>query len=268
MPDAAPTRYLAPVVSNDDIIAGHKVVTFVAPEIAAVARPGHFVNVLVSDGYDPFLRKPFSIYRADPRTGHIAVLYSIVGRITTRMARLRPGDLIDFVGPLGGRLFDADTRCGARHIMVGGGYGVPPLVFFSHLLRQADPGVSIIFLIGARRDELLLCDAELAEAGFDTQVSTEDGSRGFQGRVTEILEPIVSSGAGKPTTVYCCGPAPMMEAVTGVCARHRTPCQVSIEVGMPCGLGVCMGCVIDLKDGRRVRSCIDGPVFPAEEIVW
>jgi dihydroorotate dehydrogenase electron transfer subunit len=128
--------------------------------------------------------------------------------------------------------------------------------------------LDLTFLLGARRDELLLCDRELTDAGFDARVSTEDGSRGHQGRVTDILGPILSARNGKPTTVYCCGPTGMMEAVTKVCALHATPCQVSIEVGMPCGLGVCMGCVIDVADGRRVRSCIDGPVFPAEEIVW
>jgi len=268
MPAEAVKRFEAPVVSNVEIIPDHKVVTFVCPEIAQVARPGHFVNILVSDGYDPFLRKPFSIYRADPATGEVAVLYSIVGRITTRMARLRPGDTLDLVGPLGGSLFDADPRQGALHIMVGGGYGVPPLVLFSNRLRVADPTARLAFLIGARRDDLLLCEAELLEAGFDARVSTEDGSRGLRGRVTHLLEPLLAEAKDDPVAVYCCGPTSMMEAVAKLAARYGAACQVSIEVGMPCGLGVCMGCVIDLADGRRVRSCLDGPVFAAGEIAW
>jgi dihydroorotate dehydrogenase electron transfer subunit len=261
-------EYTVPVVSNVEIIQDHKVITFVAHEIAAQARPGHFVNILVSDGYDPFLRKPFSIYTADPATGEVSVLYSIVGATTRGMARKRGGDTIDLVGPLGGRIFQADPRPDVTHIMVGGGYGVPPLVFLAHELRKTTPDLKLLFLIGARRDHLLLCEEELLEAGFEARVSTEDGSRGVCGRVTDILGPILDDLAGKPVQVYCCGPTPMMQAVGRVSEEHGAPCQVSIEVAMPCGMGVCMACVIDTHDGRRVRSCTDGPVFDSREVIW
>lgn len=257
-----------PVVSNQQIIKDHCVITCVAPEIAAAAQPGHFVNVLCGDGYDPFLRKPFSIYTVDRKRGEISILYSIVGAVTRAMSRKRAGDELNLVGPLGGKLFTPSTADGVTHIMVGGGYGVPPLVFLSSEMRKVDPAVKIAFLIGARHKDLLLCEAELIAAGVDTRTTTEDGSRGVRGRVTDALRPILENKDAGPYAVYCCGPTPMMQAVGALSAELSTPCQVSVEVAMPCGMGVCMACVIDLVDGRRVRCCTEGPVFEATNVVW
>jgi dihydroorotate dehydrogenase electron transfer subunit len=261
------TQTFATVISNEIIIPDHHVLTCHAPAIAAAARPGHFVNALIaSSGHDPLLRKPFSIYTADPDSGEISILFSLVGATTQGMARKRPGDTLDLVGPLGGRLFNPDLRPGVRHVMVGGGYGVPPLVFLSHQLRAA--GENVVFLIGARHKDLLLCEEELKMAGVDTRPCTEDGSWGMVGKVTDGLVPLLNESQDQPMTVYCCGPTPMMRAVSELCLSHGVPCQLSVEVGMPCGIGVCMGCVIDLADGRRVRCCTDGPVFRAEEVSW
>lgn len=262
-----PHQVFATVISNEVIIPDHHVLTCHAPEIAAQARPGHFINALIAQsGHDPLLRKPFSIYTADAAAGTISILFSLVGATTYGMARKRPGDTLDLVGPLGGRLFMPDSRPDPVHVMVGGGYGVPPLVFLSRNLRQA--GAQVIFLIGARRKDLLLCEEELNAAGVDARPCTEDGSWGAIGRVTDALAPLLDETQGRPLTVYCCGPTPMMRAVGELCLRQNVPCQLSMEVGMPCGLGVCMACVLDLADGRRVRCCTEGPVFWAEEVRW
>ncbi len=264
----SPKQIFATVLANDDIIAGHKVLTCEAPDIAAVAQPGHFVNALTAERTDPLLRKPFSIYTVDRERGLISLLYSIVGATTQGMARKTPGDTLDLVGPLGGRIFRPDTRPGATHVMVGGGYGVPPLVFLSRELQIAQTDPDLVFIIGARRKDLLLCEAELAEAGVTAHAATEDGSHGTLGRVTDVLGPLLRERAGRPLTVYCCGPTPMMRAVGELCQSLAVPCQLSVEVAMPCGIGVCMGCVLDLTDGRRVRCCVDGPVFEASEVKW
>lgn len=263
-----PKQVLAPVLANDEIIADHKVLTCEAPSLAAWARPGHFVNALTAERTDPLLRKPFSIYTVDRERGQISLLYSIVGATTQGMARKKAGDTIDLVGPLGGRIFRPDTRPGAVHVMVGGGYGVPPLVFLARELQSAYAAPDIVFIIGARRRDLLLCEAELMAAGVDARAATEDGSHGTQGRVTDVLEPLLRERLGQPVTVYCCGPTPMMRAVGELCQSLGVPCQLSVEVAMPCGIGVCMGCVLDLTDGRRVRCCVDGPVFEASEVKW
>lgn len=263
-----PQQVFAPVLANDAIIADHKVITCAAPAIAALAQPGHFVNALTAERTDPLLRKPFSIYTVDRERGQISLLYSIVGATTQGMARKMPGDTLDLVGPLGGRIFRPDMREGATHIMVGGGYGVPPLVFLARELQLAPTDPSLLFIIGARRKDLLLCHEELKAAGVDARAATDDGSHGTQGRVTDVLEPILRERSGQPVTVYCCGPTPMMRAVGELCQRLDVSCQLSVEVSMPCGIGVCMGCVLDLTDGRRVRCCVDGPVFEASEVKW
>jgi dihydroorotate dehydrogenase electron transfer subunit len=263
-----PRQVFAPILANDEIIADHKVIICEAPIIAALARPGHFVNALTAERTDPLLRKPFSIYTVDRERGQISLLYSIVGATTQGMAHKIPGDTLDLVGPLGGRIFRPDDRPGATHIMVGGGYGVPPLVFLARELQitQVDP--KLLFIIGARRKDLLLCQTELTAANVDARAATEDGSHGTPGRVTDVLEPVLRERSGQPVTVYCCGPTPMMRAVGDLCQSLGVPCQLSVEVSMPCGIGVCMGCVLDLTDGRRVRCCVDGPVFEASEVKW
>jgi dihydroorotate dehydrogenase electron transfer subunit len=263
-----PHQVFASILANDPVIPDHKVIVCEAPELAAVARPGHFVNVLTAERTDPLLRKPFSIYTVDRERGQISLLYSVVGPTTQGMARKRPGDTLDLVGPLGGQVFRPDSRPDALHVLVGGGYGVPPLVFLSRELHRADAKPKLVFIVGARRKDLLLCEAELQAAGIDTRAATEDGSHGTAGRVTDVLAPLLAEHSGRPVTVYCCGPTPMMRAVGELCRSLQVPCQLSVEVAMPCGIGVCMGCVLDLADGRRVRCCVDGPVFEASEVAW
>jgi dihydroorotate dehydrogenase electron transfer subunit len=259
----------APVISNFEIVRDHYVITCRAPEIAAEARPGHFVNARIAEeGYDPLLRKPFSIYTVERERGEISLLYSVVGATTRGMARKQPGHTLDIVGPLGGKLFTPATDPDTLHIMVGGGYGVPPLVFLSRELLRSRKDTRLAFLIGARTKDLLLCETELKTAGITTHTATDDGSCGFRGRVTDALAPLIAEHKASPISVYCCGPTPMMRAVGALCAEAGVPCQVSVEVSMPCGVGVCMGCVLDLTDGKRVRCCVDGPVFEAQEVSW
>jgi dihydroorotate dehydrogenase electron transfer subunit len=254
----------ARVIENQEIIPDHRVVVFDAAAIAALARPGHFLNVFASGSYESILRKPFSVFHANPKSGEVAILFQVSGSTTIGMSRKQPGDIIDVVGPLGGKVFNPDTRNKVRHIMVGGGYGVPPLVFLAETIKAADPTADILFIVGARRKDLLLCEAELLHLGVDFRPATEDGSHGTHGRVTDVLVDCLT----KQSAVYCCGPTAMMRAVGDQCTAAEIPCQVSVEVAMPCGVGVCMGCVLDLKDGRRVRSCTEGPVFDAPEVIW
>lgn len=254
----------AQIVANDEIIRDHKVLVCRAPEIARQAEPGHFVNVLASDWYGSILRKPFSIYQADPNSGEISLLYQITGATTHGMSRKAAGDTIDLVGPLGGKVFSPDPRPNVKHIMVGGGYGVPPLVFLAQRLRERNAATPIDFVVGARRKDLLLCESDLIAMDVGTYMATEDGSHGRQGRVTDVLAELLAPDS----VVYSCGPTPMMRAVGDLCQSVGVPCQISLEVPMPCGVGVCMGCVVDLADGRRVRACTDGPVFDSREVVW
>lgn len=258
------SQIAATVIDNQEVIKDHRVMVCDAPLLAREAKPGHFVNVLASETINNILRKPFSIFHADPESGTVAILYQVKGATTVGMAKKTAGDPVDLVGPLGGVVFTPDTRPGVTHVMVGGGYGVPPLVFFCERLIASDPDVKITFVLGARSAERLLCEAELKNLGVDIRLATEDGSRGVRGRVTDALGDLLSN----PVAVYTCGPSAMMRAVGDACIAADAPCQVSLEAPMPCGVGVCMGCVVDKLDGSRVRACTEGPVFDARTVVW
>lgn len=265
---------------NDRLAApGHHVLTFHAPGLARDARPGHFIAVSAETGAQ-ILRRPFSVYTADPETGDCSVLFSVYGPSTRAMAGYGPGDTLDLIGPLGGKVFAADTRPGARHIMVGGGYGVPPLAFLARQILANDSSASVVFVNGARTRDFLVGTDGLDDLGATLLPATDDGSHGHHGRVTDVLElllggthPVVHRGSvarpnTDPVTLYTCGPTPMMKAVAQMALGHGVPCQASLEVFMPCGIGICMGCAVPTPDGKFVRGCVEGPVFEAGEIQW
>lgn len=257
-------KTIATVISNQEIIKDHRVLVCKAPEIAQQARPGHFLNVMASETVYSILRKPFSVFQADPAAGTLSMLYQLQGATTHGMSHKAPGDEVDIVGPLGGKVFEPVVRADVRHIMVGGGYGVPPLVFLCDRLRAGGFNGDIAFIVGARSRERILCEAELHPLGVTVLPTTEDGTHGLKGRVTDALGDLLDGLAA----VYTCGPTPMMRAVADMCLAAGVPCQVSLEYPMPCGVGVCMGCVCDTVDGKRLRACTDGPVFAAETVVW
>ena len=262
-------KFQAVVVENRKLAApGHYVLSFSAPELARDARPGHFVGVSGETGTQ-ILRRPFSVFTVDVETGVVSLLFSVYGPVTTVMAAYQPGDTIDLLGPLGGSIFAADTRPDAHHIMVGGGYGVPPLAFLARTILEANPDAKITFISGARRADYLVGTEGLAEIGVDARTCTVDGSCGTQGIVTDLLGAILKDRAeGVPVQVYTCGPTPMMRAVGEMSIAHGVPCQVSMETFMPCGVGICMGCAVKRPDGSFVRGCTEGPVFEAGEVVW
>jgi hypothetical protein len=155
----------APIVSNTPLSApGHFVLHFSAPEIARTARPGQFVAVAEETGAQ-ILRRPFSVFTADPASGAVSILFSVHGPTSRALAKRRVGETIDVVGPLGRRVFEPDARPDARHVCVGGGYGVPPLVFLARTLVARDPAAEVIFIDGARTREYLVGTDGLREIG-------------------------------------------------------------------------------------------------------
>lgn len=260
-------KFFAPVISNTPLTApGHFVLEFEAPELARDSRPGQFVAVAADTGTQ-VLRRPFSVYTVDPENGTASILFSVYGPTTRALSRYEPGDRIDMIGPLGGSGFIADPRPDAHHVMVGGGYGVPPLAFLSRTIRAENPEASISFIVGARTQNLLVGMDGLEDIGARLLCCTNDGSFGYKGMVTGQLEELLESEPGA-YHFYSCGPTPMMKAVAQVAIARDIPCQVSLEPFMPCGIGICMGCAIPLPDGSYARGCTEGPVFEAREVVW
>lgn len=285
---------------------------FVSPPMAF--QPGQFVMVKPSGSLDPFLPRAYSILRVQrhmtgrrgKREDVVEILYKVLGKGTTALSRLKPGDRVDLLGPLGnGYRVPQDLTTA---LLVAGGIGVPPVValaerlagsqFPVHSSGQGKAGLrssvvgrpKVVAFIGGKSSTDVLCLTDLRKAGAALQVATEDGSLGHQGLVTDLLESYVRSSVnGLRLTVYACGPHAMLHAVARIAERFQIPCQVSLEAHMACGFGACMGCVIPVQSSElRVESsrqtmnrepstmnqrsyklcCKDGPAFDASEIVW
>ncbi|RYG66184.1 dihydroorotate dehydrogenase electron transfer subunit [bacterium] len=263
----------ARVISNTNIAPRHYSMVIESHDIAAKAKAGQFVHVLTRDenNRDPFLRRAFSIMAV--RDPQVDILFRVEGRGTAWLSEVQKGEVIDLLGPLG-QPFDLEpfqTNRNLRPILVGGGVGVPPMVFLGQTLQQLR--TKPLAIVGARSMPEVLCEAQFQSYGIECRVATEDGSYGRQGRVTSLLEDALKENPD--SVVYSCGPWPMLRAVAAVAAEHGVKCQVSMEENMPCGIGVCNGCVVatkqegegsDFEKYRRV--CIEGPAMWASEIDW
>jgi len=233
-----------------------------AVSIAGKSNPGQFLNVRISDGLKPFLRRPFSIHNING--SNLEILYEVIGEGTLLLSKKKAGDSLDIIGPLGNgfnyRLPITDYRL---PILIGGGIGIAPLLFLSNKIKAKNK----IALIGARASSQVLCEKEFKNAGCDVKIATDDGSLGFKGKVTGLLKFLLTTNDQRPTTIYACGPRPMLKAVCNIALRNNIPAQVSLEEHMSCGIGACLGCVVKTRNGLE-RVCKEGPVFNAEDIIW
>jgi len=232
---------------------------FESSVIAKTAMPGQFVEIKVSDGTDPLLRRPISIHGVSKQG--VRLIYEVIGSGTQLLSERNAGDFLDVIGPLGNG-FKYDKR---ENILVAGGMGVAPLVFLAEKIKLDRP----IVLVGARKKEQVLCSQEFKTLGCKLMLATDDGSLGFKGKVTDLLKEILlkKSQADKPVSIYACGPQPMLKAVALLSCANNIVSQLSLERHMACGFGACLGCVVSTKTGYK-RVCKDGPVFSGEELTW
>jgi dihydroorotate dehydrogenase electron transfer subunit len=262
------------VLTREELCADTVYLTIAAPEIAAVASAGQFVQVGVgsAEATDPFLRRPISLAHIDAAAGTIGLIIRAIGRGTRRLLALRPGAKIDLLGPVG-HGFPAQLK--GRVLLVGGGVGAAPLLPLAAQLAAATPGAGqatggagAVFLVGARTHPELWGAVLGARAGVRCVVSTDDGSAGHHGLVTDLVKAQLAAG---PVDAICaCGPLPMMRAVAMLAAEANVPCYVSLEQRMGCGIGACLGCAWPRSTnagGGYARVCVDGPVFAATEVV-
>jgi dihydroorotate dehydrogenase electron transfer subunit len=238
------------------------------PEVARQARAGQFVMIKAGTSADPPLRRPFSILTVDHAAGAFRLFLKTVGAGTRALAALEPGALAQCLGPLG-RPFAAPPE-GHQAVLVAGGYGIAPFHLFSEELRRAG-GRARVFYGGRTASDLQLRD-RFADMGVPLHPTTDDGSLGHHGRVTEAVDAYLDAHAG-PVTLYACGPDPMLHAVARLAARRSLPAQVSLDPWMGCGVGTCLGCVVWMQSAAEARpryrcACTEGPVFDAREVVW
>jgi dihydroorotate dehydrogenase electron transfer subunit len=254
----------AKVLVNKKVKGNYWRCVFYAPRIARDASAGQFVNVKVGQGLVPLLRRPFSICRVNK--GKVEILYEVLGEGTRVLAQRRVGEELDVIGPLG-KGFSASRR--ARRILVAGGMGIAPLLFLAESFRSDDLSNTTI-LIGAKTKRQILCEKEFKGLGLQVRIATDDGSRGFKGKVTDLLEKALGNNAidaSEAIALYACGPRPMLKEVSRISCAYNIATEVSLEEHMACGIGACLGCVAKTKTGYQ-RVCKEGPVFNAKEIIW
>jgi dihydroorotate dehydrogenase electron transfer subunit len=225
-----------------------------APYIASQAQPGQFV--MVRCGEDTLLRRPFSVHQADGK--RIALLFNVVGRGTQWLSQQQADDSLDLLGLLGnGFSIHPDSK---NLLLVAGGIGVAPLVFLAQKASKA--GCSVTLLLGAQTKSQLY-PQNLLPPEVKLITATEDGTAGKRGLVTDLL-PDFTAWADQ---VFACGPLPMYQAMVQMPQLRHKPAQISLEVRMGCGLGVCYGCTVKTKSGLK-QVCKDGPVFELEEVEY
>jgi dihydroorotate dehydrogenase electron transfer subunit len=263
-------QYTGEVLSHRKHGEEYHSLTIVAPDIAEEAKPGQFVNLRPPQDRYFILRRPFSICRVNRGSGWAAtieIIFDVRGPGTAALAALRAHDPVDVIGPVG-RGFVIPK---ARHacLLVGGGVGATPLFFLGEELRGAGKRVDV--LCGASRASRLVNTLELKRLGAVTEFTTDDGSVGHQGPVTDQLPAMIERCGSE--VIYACGPRPMLAAVTARAVEHRIPVQVALEEQMACGIGICMSCVAPIynREGTglaNVRTCLEGPVFNGARVAW
>jgi dihydroorotate dehydrogenase electron transfer subunit len=263
----------AVIISNTRLSDDYSVVALAAPEVAALARPGQFVMIKTSPGIDPLLRRPFSIFEVlrspDRQPLGISLLNKRIGTGTRLLYDAVPGSRIGVLGPLGRPFEPVDPP--AEAWMIAGGVGLAPFVTLAEAL--AARGTKARLFYGARRGSELSYVDLFERLGVEPVLATEDGSRGTKGFITVPLESALTSlPRTSDVRLYVCGPTAMMRAVAALARAHGRRCDVSLEQVMGCGLGGCYSCVVLTRtaDGppHFVRSCIEGPVFDAAQILW
>ena len=277
----------AELVDSREILPGQWLQSYHAPDLAIGSRAGQFVHARTGDFSGLVLRRPFSLNTADPATGIVTIHFRVVGRGTEWFTRLRPGDAIDLLGPLG-RQFEVDSR--SQHLLlIAGGLGIAGVRMLADEAIRAGRQVTLLFGAASTRE---VYPSNLLPDEVEYVVATDDGTLGHHGFVTEL----VTDYEAWADQAFACGPTPMLaalahlaagrrdrlgvaklgrkrgggktDAVGSPAARRKSFLQVSMEQNMGCAVGACLGCVVMTTSGTPQRVCREGPVFAYEEIAW
>jgi dihydroorotate dehydrogenase electron transfer subunit len=253
---------------------------FRCPTVARHIVPGQFLMLRLAGCDDPLLGRPLALYDTvveGTEAVGIDIVYLVVGKLTSRLAQLQPGAAIEVWGPLGNGFAPGPA---APLIMVAGGIGQTPFLALAreHLGRRTygEPPRQVVLAsrvtlcYGARSQEYLAGLDDFANLGVDVRTSTDDGTAGYHGLVTDLLKGALDDNVG--SRVVCCGPEKMMQRVAEITQRRGVACQVSLETPMACGIGICFSCVARVRDQHGAwdyrRTCVEGPVFEAATIEW
>jgi dihydroorotate dehydrogenase electron transfer subunit len=259
----------SPVRAIEELARNTYRLSIYAPEIARTCRPGNFINVLVPHCEEIYWRRPFSIHQKNSQEGTIDIFFVAVGRGTNALKDLQPGNFLDVIGPLGNRFDYPSTMKEA--IAVAGGSGIAAFQFLLQDLKSWSGQKTLFY--GSKSAQNFCCLEEFRELGAELHLSTEDGSKGEKGLVTDALESYLKTNDNnKGRELFVCGPTPMLKKVQEMTQQIGISAQVSVENKMACGFGACMGCPVTIAHpqpgGKKYwLACKDGPVFPINEIL-
>lgn len=281
----------AQIAFNRPVSSTYRHLGVAALGFSRALSPGQFVMVRPPLVVDPLLPRAFSIYRisqGEDGAPIVEILYKVLGKGTQRLAQMDPGQVVEILGPLGNRFTVPETVETA--VLVAGGIGVPPIAALAMEIVKGQRRLEV-FLGGKTADDIL-CAEDFEKVGATLHITTEDGSKGTRGLITDLLEPFLES-LGDPATrqlgnqagpscpaaqlpsrlaIFTCGPPGMLAAVSRVAEGRGVPCQTSVEANMACGFGACMGCAIEVRSSGPGPAyklvCKDGPVFDSRDLVW
>ncbi|QDT16158.1 dihydroorotate dehydrogenase electron transfer subunit [Alienimonas californiensis] len=283
MPHADAVQTAATVGLQERIARDTYALVLEQPDVADRIEPGQFLMLRLPGRDDPLLGRPFALYDVGSDRTSFSIGYLVVGKMTRLMTGLRAGDEVEVWGPLGNGFPRPPAPDAGPVLMVAGGIGQTPFlaagreilgaVAYGERGRFAAPAHPPELLYGARSKEYVAETEQFESRGIPVSVATDDGSAGHHGFVTELLERRLTAEP-RPSRVYTCGPEPMMKAVAKLCAAAGVPCWASLESPMACGFGACFSCVVKVRDADSTdgwdyrRSCLEGPVFPAEVLTF
>ena len=231
-----------------------------AKQIVDIAKPGQFIEIRVTDGLDPFLRRPISIYNMDKGNGVLEIIFRIQGKGTEILSRRKEGENIDIIGPLGYGTFKYD---GYKNIAIlGGGIGVFPLY---ELAKQSKKEAKINTYLGFRNKEAVILEEEFKSISDKLVITTDDGSYKIHGfAINELKKDIENE---KIDCIFSFLSLPLLKDAQKLAEEINIPCQISLEEKMGCGLGVCLGCAVEVTTGGYEHVCKQGPVFESNKVI-
>ena len=253
-----------------------------APELARRTVPGQFFMVRIAGRTDPLIGRALAMYDRhldkDEQPEAVSVVYTVKGKFTQALSQCMAGDQVELWGPLGNGFSTEPTD---HLILVAGGVGqTPMLTLASAALGKSQYGTPlqpngyakhVTLCYGARTKEYLAGLSDFEKICSQVRIATDDGSFGLRGRVTDLLRSMLDESSAN-CRIACCGPEPMMEAVSEIALEYGVQCELSLETPMACGIGICFTCVAKIKqpDGAwdYQRTCIEGPIFDAKKIAW
>lgn len=245
------------VVANKKVSKRFFQLSLDAKSLLKKSLAGQFIHLKISDTLKPFLRRPFSIYRAQKT---LNILYDVVGDGTAMLSMRKKGDVIDCLGPLG-TAFSLPPKNIKQIVMIAGGVGIAPFLALTDTLKKK--GYRLVLLYGGRGKDQCFSMKEFQKNGCCVHVATDDGSVGKKGRINVLFSKI---DLREPTYLYTCGPKPMIACVQDFARQNHLKGQASLEEVMACGVGTCLGCSIKTKKGYKT-VCNDGPVFDLDEVI-